>query len=122
MSTIMQSKNAVAKTGLLQGTLDTLVLRTLLFGPAHDHRIAKHPRRTAEDLLQVGHGSRYPALHCMERKRWIVSKWEMAKGRSREFKYCRLTPVGKKQLAREESEWNRLAVATAMRQAPGDRS
>src|ERR1700731_53312 len=124
MSSIMKSKNAVEKTGLLQGTLDMLILRTLLFGPAHGHQIAKHIQRTTEDVLQVEHGSLYPALHRMERKRWIISKWEMAKERNREFKYYRLTPAARKQLAREESKWNQLAtaVATVMWQAPGDQS
>ena len=109
----MKSKNAVEKTGLLQGTLDMLILRTLLFGPAHGHQIAKHIQRTTEDVLQVEHGSLYPALHRMERKRWIISKWEMAKERNREFKYYRLTPAGRNQLAREESKWKQLAAAVA---------
>ncbi len=109
------------KTGLLQGTLDMLILRTLLFGPAHGHQIAKHIQRSTEDVLQVEHGSLYPALHRMERKGWIISKWEMAKERNREFKYYRLTQVGRKQLAREESKWKQLttAVATVMWPVPG---
>lgn len=113
MSTIMKSKNVVEKTALLQGTLDMLILRTLLFGPAHGHQIAKHIQRTTEDVLQVEHGSLYPALHRMERKRWIISKWEMAKERNREFKYYRLTPAGRSQLTREESKWKQLAAAVA---------
>ena len=117
----MKPRNTVEKTALLQGTLDMLILRTLLFGPAHGHQIAKHIRRTTEDVLQVEHGSLYPALHRMERKGWIISKWQMAKERNREFKYYRLTPAGKKQLAREESKWKQLAaaVATVMWPAPG---
>jgi len=120
----MKPRNTVEKTALLQGTLDMLILRTLLFGPAHGHQIAKHIQRTTEDVLQVEHGSLYPALHRMERKGWIISKWEMAKERNREFKYYRLTPAGRKQLAREESKWKQLAaaVATVMWPAPGDRS
>jgi transcriptional regulator len=98
---------------LLQGTLDMLVLRTLLFGPAHGHEIAKHIQRTTVDVLQVEHGSLYPALHRLERRGWAASKWEMAKDRNREFKYYRLTPAGRKQLAREESKWKRLAGAVA---------
>ena len=98
-----------------------LILRTLLFGPAHGHQIAKHIQRTTEDVLQVEHGSLYPALHRMERKGWIISKWEMAKERNREFKYYRLTRAGRKQLAHEESKWKQLAaaVATVMWPAPG---
>jgi PadR family transcriptional regulator PadR len=124
MSTIMKPRNTVEKTALLQGTLDMLILRTLFFGPAHGHQIVKHIQRTTEDVLQVEHGSLYPALHRMERKCWIISKWEMAKERNREFKYYRLTPVGRKQLVREESRWKQLAtaVATVMWPAPEDRS
>jgi len=98
---------------LLQGTLDMLILHTLLFGPAHGHEIAKHILRTTEDVLRVEHGSLYPALHRMERKRWIASSWETAKDRNREFKYYRLTTAGRKQLAREESKWKQLAAAVA---------
>ncbi len=124
MPTMMTAKKAANRTELLQGTLDMLILRTLLFGPAHGHQIAKHIQRTTEDVLQVEHGSLYPALHRMERKGWIVAKWEMPKERNREFKYYRLTPAGRKQLVREESRWKQLAaaVATVMRPAVGDES
>jgi PadR family transcriptional regulator, regulatory protein PadR len=98
---------------LLQGSLDMLILRTLLMGPAHGHQIAKHIQRTSEDVLRVEHGSLYPALHRLERRGLIVSKWEMAKDRHREFKYYRLTPAGRKQLATEESKWKQLAGAIA---------
>jgi transcriptional regulator len=97
---------------LLQGTLDMLVLRTLLPGPAHGHQIAKHIQRSTEDVLQVEHGSLYPALHRLERKGWLASKWE-AKDGKRELKYYRLTPSGKKQLAAEESKWKQMAAAIA---------
>jgi len=124
MPTVMTAKESSNRTELLQGTLDMLILRTLLFGPAHGHQIAKHIQRTTADVLQVEHGSLYPALHRMERKGWIISKWEMAKDRNREFKYYRLTPAGRKQLAREESRWRRLtaAVATLMWPVQGDPS
>jgi PadR family transcriptional regulator PadR len=99
---------------LLQGTLDMLILRTLLFGPAHGHQIAKHIQRTTDDLLQIEHGSLYPALHRLERKGWLAAKWEAAaKDQKREFKYYRLTPAGRKQLAVEESKWKRMAGAIA---------
>src|SRR5213593_2503082 len=98
---------------LLQGTLDMLILRTLLFGPAHGHQIAKHIQRTTDEVLQVEHGSLYPALHRLERKGWVVTKWEMAKDRKREFKYYRLTPAGRKQLSSEESKWKQMAHAIA---------
>jgi transcriptional regulator len=82
-----------------------------LTGPAHGHQIAKHIQRSTEDVLQVEHGSLYPALHRLERKGWVSSKWEMAKDRNREFKYYRLTSAGKKQLVVEESKWKQLAGA-----------
>jgi PadR family transcriptional regulator PadR len=124
MPTVMKPRTTVQKTGLLQGTLDMLILRTLLFGPAHGHQIAKYIQRTTEDVLQVDHGSLYPALHRMECKRGIISKWEMARERNREFKYYRLTPAGRKQLTQEESKWKQLAaaVASVMWPAPGDPS
>src|SRR6516162_10475793 len=84
------------RTELLQGTLDMLILRTLQLGPAHGHEIAKHIQRTSDDVLQVEHGSLYPALHRLEQKGWHTDKWEMANDRNREFKYYRLTATGKK--------------------------
>ena len=105
------TKDAENRMVLLQGTLDMLILRTLLFGPAHGHQIAKHIQRTTEEVLQVEHGSLYPALHRLERKGWVTAKWETGKDGNRQFKYYRLTPAGKKQLAAEESKWNKLADA-----------
>jgi len=90
-----------------------LILRTLLLGSAHGHHIAKHIQRTTDEVLQVEHGSLYPALHRLEKKGWIAGKWELAKDRNREFKYYRLTAQGKKRLAAEESKWKRLATAIA---------
>ncbi|HLH01376.1 MAG TPA: PadR family transcriptional regulator [Bryobacteraceae bacterium] len=99
---------------LLQGTLDMLILRTLLFGPSHGHQIAKHIQRTTEEILQVERGSLYPALHRLERKGWIAAKWELAgKDLKREFKYYRLTATGKKQLVAEESKWKQFTGAIA---------
>lgn len=99
------------KLELMQGTLDMLILRTLVLGAAHGHEIAKHIQRTTDDVLQVEHGSLYPALHRLERKGWIGAKWETPKGGKREFKYYRLTPAGRKRLVAEHSKWQRL-VAT----------
>jgi PadR family transcriptional regulator PadR len=107
----MTPKQAPNRAELLQGTLDMLILRTLLFGTAHGHEIAKHIQRTTDDVLQVEHGSLYPALHRMERRGWIIAKWEKTKERNREFKYYRLTRAGKKQLVHEESKWKQLAAA-----------
>src|SRR5262250_2615621 len=117
-------KESSDKIQLLQGTLDMLILRTLLFGPAHGHQIARHIQRTTDDVLQVEHGSLYPALHRMERKGWIVSKWEIGKDRNREFRYYRLTAEGKKQLLSKESKWKQVAAAVArvMWPASGDES
>ena len=101
------------RTDLLQGTLDMLVLRTLLFGPAHGHGIARHIQRTTDDVLKLEHGSLYPALHRLVKRGWITAKWETLAPVKRECKYYRLTPLGRKQLAAEESRWNRLARAIA---------
>jgi PadR family transcriptional regulator len=107
----MSTERANDRVELLQGTLDMLILRTLLLGPAHGHEIARHLQRTTDDVLQVEHGSLYPALHRLERKGWIAARWEAPKDQKREFKYYRLTPAGKKQLAAEESKWARMAKA-----------
>jgi transcriptional regulator len=96
---------------LLQGTLDMIILRTLLLGRAHGHDIARHIQRTTDDLLQVEHGSLYPALHRLERRGWIAAKWEKANNRNREYKYYRLTPAGRRQLVHEESRWRQLVGA-----------
>jgi PadR family transcriptional regulator, regulatory protein PadR len=98
------AKQTQERTGLLQGTLDMLILRTLLYGPAHGHQIGKHILRTTNDFLQMQHGSLYPALHRLERRGW-------APDRNREFKYYQLTDKGRKQLVVEESQWRQMAEA-----------
>jgi PadR family transcriptional regulator, regulatory protein PadR len=100
------------KLDLLRGTLDMLILRTLLLGPAHGHQIARHIQHSTEDVLQVEHGSLYPALHRLERRGWLVAKWESRDGK-RELKYYRLTAAGRKQLLVEESKWKQLVNAIA---------
>ena len=106
--------NSADRIELVQGTLDMLILRTLRMGPAHGHQIAKHLQRTTDDVLQVEHGSLYPALHRLERKGWVAAKWEpAAKDSKREFKYYRLTAAGRKQLLAEESKWKKMAEAIA---------
>src|SRR5580698_6130068 len=102
---------------LLQGTLDMLILRTLLFGAAHGHQIAKHIQRTSDEVLQVEHGSLYPALHRLERQGWIASAWETTE-RGREMKFYRLTAAGRAQLAVQESRWKQLARAIAQVMRP----
>jgi transcriptional regulator len=97
---------------LVQGTLELLILRTLLFGPLHGHGIAKHIQHTSEDVLQVEHGSLYPALHRLEKSGCITSKWEQSE-REREMRMYRLTPKGRKQLSVEQGKWDELVRATA---------
>lgn len=100
------------KLALLPGTLELLILRTLRSGPAHGHQITKHIQRSTDDVLQVEHGSLYPALHRLERRGWLAATWEKRDG-NREFKYYRLTAVGRKQLIAEESKWARLVKGIA---------
>jgi transcriptional regulator len=107
------AKQEEQRAKLLQGTLDMLILRTLLYGRAHGHEIGKHIQRTTNEFLQMQHGSLYPALHRLERRGWVVSKWETALDRNREFKYYRLTDNGRKQLVVEESRWKQMAEAVA---------
>lgn len=100
-----------ARVEFLQGTLDLLILRTLMAGPSHGHAVAKHIQRTSEDLLQVETGSLYPAMHRLEAKGWIAASWELSdKGKRAKF-YC-LTALGRKKLLTEHSKW--LAFARAM--------
>lgn len=89
---------------ILQGTLDMLVLTTLLWGPQHGHGIGQAIRGRSEDLVRVEHGSLYPALHRLEKRGWIVSEWK-ASETNRRAKYYRLTAAGKKQLTAERSKW-----------------
>jgi transcriptional regulator len=97
---------------LLQGTLDLLILRTLVFGASHGHAIAKHIRALSEDVLQVETGSLYPALHRLEAQGWIAASWETS-DKGKRAKYYTLTRSGKKQLLAEQSRWEQLSVAMA---------
>jgi transcriptional regulator len=109
----MSTEDARERTELLQGTLDMLILRTLVLGPAHGHEIAKHIQRTSDEVLRLEHGSLYPALHRLERRGWLASKWDAHREHKRECKYYRLTAAGRKQLVAAESKWNRLQRAIA---------
>ena len=100
-----------ARMELMRGTLDLMILRTLLAGPSHGHAIAKHIQRTTDDLLQVETGSLYPALYRLEASGWVAATWELSE-KGKRARYYRITPTGRKQLAAEHSKW--LAFARAM--------
>src|SRR6266571_1351813 len=95
---------------LLQGTLDMLILQTIASGPAHGHTIAHVIERRSEDVLQVEHGSLYPALHRLEDRGWIASFWGTSEN-NRKARYYRLTTSGRKQLSAETSRWERIVRA-----------
>ena len=95
---------------LLQGTLDVLILKTLVLGPAHGHTIAHAIERGSGEVLQVEHGSLYPALHRLEDRGWIASFWGTSEN-NRKARYYRLTPAGRKQLVAQTDRWEQLAAA-----------
>ncbi len=97
---------------MLQGTLDMLVLRALLLGPAHGHTIAHSIERSSEEVLQVEHGSLYPALHRLEDQGLIASFWGTSEN-NRKAKYYRMTPAGKRRLTEERTRWQLLVDAVA---------
>jgi len=97
---------------MMQGTLDMLILRTVLLAPAHGHTIAYAIERTSEDVLQVEHGSLYPALHRLEERVLIASFWGTSEN-NRRAKYYRITPAGRKHLAKERSRWDQIVNAIA---------
>src|SRR6202050_5617170 len=95
---------------MLQGTLDLLILQTLVLGPSHGHTIAYANEHRSEDVLQVEHGSLYPALHRLEDRGWIASFWGTSEN-NRKARYYRLTAAGKRQLAHPTSRWEQLVGA-----------
>ena len=97
---------------LLQGTLDLLILQTLQWGPRHGYGISQAIRTGSQDVLQVDTGSLYPALHRLERKKWIKAEWTVSDN-NQQVKSYQLTAAGKKQLAAERSNWDKLAAAMA---------
>jgi PadR family transcriptional regulator, regulatory protein PadR len=97
---------------MMQGTLDMLILRTVLLAPAHGHTIAHAIEHTSEDVLQVEHGSLYPALHRLEERGLIASFWGTSEN-NRKAKYYRITPAGRKHLASERSRWDQIVSAIA---------
>jgi PadR family transcriptional regulator, regulatory protein PadR len=98
--------------GLLHGTLDALVLRTLMGGPRHGYAIARWLEEATDELLQIEEGSLYPALYRMERRGWIEAEWGVSE-LNRRAKLYRLTPKGRKQLAQETEQWARFAAAVS---------
>lgn len=108
-----------ARVDLLRGTLDLLILRTLIAGPSHGHAIAKRIQRTSEELLQVETGSLYPALHRLEAKGWIAASWEHS-DKGKRARYYRLTTMGRKQLASEQSKWQAFCRAMGLILKPAD--
>lgn len=102
-----------ARLELLQGTLDLLILRTLLSGPAHGHSIAKHIQRRSDELLQVETGSLYPALHRLEARGVVEASWALS-DRGKRARYYRLTRTGRKALAEEHGKWDTFARAMGL--------
>lgn len=97
---------------LLQGTLDLLILRTLIFGPRHGHAIASGIKHTSQQELLVEHGALYPALQRLEERGWITGKWGVSSN-NRRARFYALTALGRKQLVKETGKWKRLATAIA---------
>jgi transcriptional regulator len=102
-----------AKSDLLQGTLDMLILKVVALGPNHGYAIAQRIRQISRDALQIQQGSLYPALHRLENRKWLRAEWRDTET-GREAKFYRLTDAGRKQLRTEEDEWSRLSVAIGL--------
>jgi PadR family transcriptional regulator, regulatory protein PadR len=105
-------KREDTKLDLLQGTLDMMVMRTLLVGKANGYEIAKAIERSSEDVLEVDHGSLYPALHRLEKSGLIAGKWELS-STNRRARFYRLTAAGRKRLIVEHSKWEQMAAAVS---------
>ena len=102
----------LSRIELLQGTLDMIVLQTLRWGPRHGYGIAQMIRASSKEALQVDTGSLYPALHRLEKQKWIAADWEVSENRQRVRVY-RLTAAGRKQLVTERTKWEQLSEAIA---------
>lgn len=107
------TKRVQPDSEMLKGTLDMMILRTLVAGNAHGHTIAKVIERTSEDVLEVEQGSLYPALHRLEDRGWVSSYWGASEN-NRKAKFYRLTTAGKKQLVRETSRWRQMTRAIGL--------
>jgi PadR family transcriptional regulator PadR len=106
----MATHDPADRITLLQGTLDLLILRTLVFGPQHGQGVARAIQRQSEDVLLVDHGTLYPALQRLEEKGWIEAEWGTSTN-NRRARFYKLTRTGRKQLTRETSQWRKLASA-----------
>ncbi len=106
----MSTQETGERLELLQGTLDLLILRTLIFGPQHGQGIAPAIQQTSEDELLVEHGALYPALQRLEERRWISAKWGTS-STNRRARFYSLTAAGRKQLVKQTTRWKRLAAA-----------
>ena len=101
------------KSDLLQGTLDMLILKVVALGPIHGYAIAQRIRQISQDALQIQQGSLYPALHRLEKRKWLQAEWRDAES-GREAKFYALTAAGRKQLKEEEESWDRLSTAIGL--------
>ena len=106
----MPKRESPIQSEMVQGTLDMLILQTLVLGPAHGQTIAHAIERGSEEVLQVEHGSLYPALHRLDHRGWITSFWGTSEN-NRKAKYYRLTKDGRRQFDEEAAEWGRIALA-----------
>lgn len=106
----MPRRESPLQSEMPQGTLDMLVLKTLVLGPAHGHTIAHAIERGSEDVLQIEHGSLYPALHRLEDRGWIASFWGTSEN-NRKARYYRLTPMGRQQLVSQTARWEQVVRA-----------
>ena len=106
----MPRRESPLQSEMLQGTLDMLILQTLVMAPAHGHTIAHAIERGSEDVLQIEHGSLYPALHRLEDRGWIASFWGTSEN-NRKARYYRLTPLGRKQLTAQTARWEEVVRA-----------
>ena len=107
-----RSPNDQEQLALLQGTLDVLILRTLIFGPQHGQGIARAIQQTSDDVLLVDHGALYPALQRLEAQKWITAKWGTSEN-NRKARFYTLTKAGREHLAKQSNRWRRLAAAMA---------
>jgi PadR family transcriptional regulator len=114
----MARKRAMEKQAMVQGTMDMLILPTLVMGAAHGHTIAQAMERTSDAVLQVEQGSLYPALHRLEDRAWVASYWGTSEN-NRKAKYYKLTAAGKKRLTAETGRWRQMvaAIGRVMREA-----